>query len=302
MKNNQEKSRVDSKASHTALMAAIHRFNATKETREEFTGPDKLAYVFLPSKAKFFLSLALFRRIFINKVHEKVPGTYEYVTARTMFFDEVFYQSLMQKIPQIVFLGAGYDTRAMRFQKLTKHSTIYELDAPSTQNEKKKRLKQHKIHLPENLVFVPINFNTDKLGEALLSSGYDPARKTLFIWEGVTMYIPAYAVNETISFIKHNSGAESTLVFDYFYESVIDGTCTSYGADKLAESASDLSEHFKFGIQEGKAEEFLKKNGFSLIDHYSPEEFEEKYLQDDSGKLFGKMYGFAGHAYAKLKA
>ena len=219
-----------------------------------------------------------------------------------MFFDEVFYQSLMQKIPQIVILGAGYDTRALRFQKLTLHTTIYELDVPSTQEQKRNCLKMKKIPLPENLVFVPVNFNTDTLGNALISSGYDPARKTLFIWEGVTMYLPADAINDTLSFIKHNSGAESTLVFDYFFESVIKGTCTSYGADKLAESVSDLNEHFKFGIQEGKTIEFLEKNGFSLIAHYSPNEFEEKYLMDDAGFLFGKMYGFAGHVYAKLKA
>lgn len=302
MKNNHEKSRVADTSSHTALMAAIHRFNATKEPRKEFTGPDRLAYVFLPSKAKFFLSFAFFRRVFIKKLHQKVPGTYEYVTARTLFIDEVFYQSLMQKIPQIVLLGAGYDTRALRFKELTLHTTIYELDAPGTQEQKRNCLKKQKIPLPENLVFVPINFNTDTLGDALISSGYDPARRTLFIWEGVTMYLPAYAINDTLSFIKQNSGAESTLVFDYFFESVIDGTCTSYGADKLAESVSDLNEHFKFGIQEGKAIEFLEKNGFSLIAHYSPNEFEEKYLKDDTGYLFGKMYGFAGQVYAKLKS
>lgn len=300
MKKDEGKSRVASKASHTALMASIHRFMATKEVKEEFKGPDNLAYVFLPPKAKFFLSYAFFRRVFTNKLHEKVPGTYEYITARTKFFDEIFVQSLKERIPQIVFLGAGFDTRAIRFQHLTKDTLIYELDAPTTQEEKKKILQKHNIPHPGNLVFVPINFNTDNLEDTLLLSGYDPKRKTLFIWEGVTMYIPEKAVKDTLSFIKHNSGAESTLAFDYFFESVINGTCTSYGADKLAESASKLSEHFKFGIEEGKAQEFLDKNGFALINHITPNEFEEKYLQDNAGNQFGKMYGFAGHVYARL--
>jgi len=301
MKNDKEKSRILSKASHTALMAAIHRFMATKETKKDFIGPDNLAYVFLPSKAKFFLSFAFFRRVFTNKLHKKVPGTYEYLTARTKFFDEIFVRSIKEKTPQIVFLGSGYDTRAIRFQHLTKETIIYELDALTTQKEKIKNLKKHKIPLPGNLVFVSINFNTDNLKRILLSAGYEPNKKTLFIWEGVTMYINPRAVNETLSFIKNNSGEDSTLVFDYFYESVINGTCTLYGADKLAESASNLNEHFNFGIEDGKAQEFLDKNGFDIIQHYAPKEFEEKYLMDGKGNLFGKMYGFAGHVYAKLK-
>lgn len=257
MKDNQETNRVASKASRTALMAVIHRYNATKESKENFVGPDHLAYLFLPSKAKFFLSLAPFRRIFIKKDQEKVPGTYEYVSARTIFFDEVFYESLTQKNPQIVFLGAGHDTRAIWFQKLLKDNAIFELDAPTTQNEKKEKLKKNKIPLPESLVSVPINFNTDNLEETLLKSGYNPAKNTLFIWEGVTMYLDESAVIKTFSFIKHHSCDGSTLVFDYFYESV-----------------SELNEHFKFGIEEGKAQEFLAKAGIALINHYSPQEFE----------------------------
>lgn len=103
MKKDEDKSRVLSKASHTALMASIHRFMATKELRNEFIGPDELAFIFLPPKAKFFLSFAFFRHIFTNKLHDKVPGSYEYLTARTKFFDEVFLRSINEKIPQIVF-------------------------------------------------------------------------------------------------------------------------------------------------------------------------------------------------------
>lgn len=218
MKNDVKKSRILKQASHTALMAAIYRFIATFETRKNFIGPDNLAHIFLPAKANFFLAFAFFRRVFINKLNKKVPGSYEYITARTKFFDEIFIQSINEKIPQIVFLGAGYDTRSIRFQNLTKETQIFELDAPTTQNEKKQSLEKHKIQLPENLVYVPVNFNTDNLKQALLASGYIPEKKSLFIWEGVTMYLKEEAVNETLSFIKNNSGTGSTVVFDYFYE------------------------------------------------------------------------------------
>lgn len=199
------------------------------------------------------------------------------------------------------FLGAGYDTRAIRFQHLTKDSVIYELDAPTTQSEKKKYFERNKVQLPENIVFVPINFNTDDLEQTLLSHGYNPTEKSLFIWEGVTMYINQESVKETLSFIKDNSGIGSTIAFDYFYDSVINGTSNSFGAKELSDSASKLGEKFNFGIEEGRIGEFLKENDFLLLEHYTPIEFEEKYLGIDDGNILGHMYGFAGHVFAKPK-
>jgi len=53
-----------------------------------------------------------------NKIHKLAPGICEYVLARTAFFDKVFKDALNNKIPQIVLLGAGYDTRPYRFANL----------------------------------------------------------------------------------------------------------------------------------------------------------------------------------------
>ncbi|NPD46136.1 MULTISPECIES: SAM-dependent methyltransferase [unclassified Lentimicrobium] len=300
MKNSEQSIRVEKKASHTALMASIYRFLATKDKRSDSVGCDNLARVFLPPKAKFFLSFGFFRNIFINKLHDKVPGSYEYITARTKFFDEIFVQSLKENIPQIVILGAGYDTRAIRFQNLLHDTQIYELDVPTTQNEKLSFLRNAEIESPKELTYAPINFDKDYLWEVLCDAGYTPAKKTLFIWEGVTMYIEEYAVKEILDVVQLKSRAGNTIAFDYFYKSVIDGTSNSYGADKLSESASNLGEKFKFGIEEGKAEAFLEENGLSLSRHYTPEEFEKEYLFDKEGKFFGKMYGFAGHVVAKV--
>ena len=301
MINSKENKRIEKKASHTALMAAIHRFLASRDKRIEDGGSDNLAYLFLPPKARFFLGSTFFRNAITKKLHKKVPGTYEYLTARTRFFDEIFVRAAKDKTPQIILLGAGYDTRAIRFQHLTKDSVIYELDAPTTQSEKKKYFESNKIQLPENIVFVPINFNTDDLEQKLLSYGYNPNKKSLFIWEGVTMYINQESVENTLSFVKDNSGIGSTIAFDYFYDSVINGTSNSFGAKELSNSASKVGEKLHFGIEEGGISEFLKENDFLLLRHYTPGEFEEKYLRMNDGSILGNMYGFAGHVIAKLK-
>ena len=72
---------------------------------------------------KGFDSLLLkFYRITLPIAKRKVPRTYEYVIARTKFFDDVFKQALVENFPQIVFLGAGYDTRPYRFKDYIKQT------------------------------------------------------------------------------------------------------------------------------------------------------------------------------------
>lgn len=298
MKTTPEKKRIESKASHTALMAAIYRFLASREERRGFKGPDNLAYMFLPSKARFFLSFSFFRRLFKEKLHEKGPGSYEYVTARTRYFDDLFLQAVKEHIPQIVFLGAGYDTRAIRFQEILNGTEIFELDAATTQNEKLKVLTKNKVLLPKQLHYVPINFERNDLKQILFRAGYDPTRRTLFIWEGVSMYITDQAVDETLAFVKSNSGAGSSIAFDYLYRSVIRGECSYYGAAELFEVVKQKGEAFSFGIEEGEIREFLKRKGFAPIAHYPPHRFEARYLYNKQGEFFGDMYGFACHVHA----
>lgn len=296
-----DKNRIENKASHTAFMGAVHRFLATKDFRIDRKRLDTLAYVFMPTKAKFFLKFEFFRKIFLKKLHKKVPGSYEYLTARTFFFDEIFENEAKDKISQIIVLGAGYDTRAIRFQNNTKNTKIFELDAPTTQKEKIHFLKKNNIQIPGNLIFAPINFDKENIKDALLSYGYNPKLKSLFLWEGVTMYLEPSSVNETFGFIQNNSGSESILAFDYFYKSIIDGTNTDFGADILSNSAENLGEQFKFGIEKGEIKEFLKLMNFELLQNFNSEELENTYLKTSNGDLIGNMYGFAEFVIAKKK-
>lgn len=301
MNSSAEHKRIDTKASHTALMATIYRFLASKEKRRGFRGPDHMAYMFLPTKARFFLSYSFFRELFKQKLDEKGPGSYAYVTARTKYFDDLFTRAVKRNIPQIVFLGAGYDTRAIRFQEMLNGTEIFELDVPTTQNEKIKLLRKNKTVLPENLHYVPVNFDTDDLKQILFRAGYDPTKESLFIWEGVTMYITEKAVNQTLAFVRNNSGANSSIAFDYLYKSVIRGECSYYGAAELSEIVREKGEAFSFGIEEGKIQVFLDREGFTPISHHSPLHFETNYLYNDEGEFFGNMYGFACNVHAIKK-
>ena len=296
-----KQSSVEKRASDTAMFAAIHRFISSLEEHPDFKGSDHLAKLFVPSKTKFFLSFAFIRRHVRKKFTKMVPGTHEYMVARTKHFDDLFKQALADNIPQIVFLGAGYDTRSIRFKDSVRQTKIFELDVPTTQQQKKELLLKAGISIPEQLSFVPINFNKESMQNVLSNAGYDKSQKSFFIWEGVTYYLPAETVKNTLGIIKNHSGAGSTVAFDYFYKSIVQGKSDSYGAKEIIKEVSKSGEPFQFGIEQGKIESFLAENGFDMLSHHTPEEFEKTYLFADNGEFFGKMYGFACHVHTRVK-
>lgn len=75
------------------------------------------------------------RQVYMDKFF--VTGVYEYVTARTHLFDAFFREALTGDFEQIVLLGAGYDSRALRFQGDLGPVPVFEVDAPRTQERKR---------------------------------------------------------------------------------------------------------------------------------------------------------------------
>ena len=290
--------RIEKRASETAMFAAIHRHLAYKEENSSFQGPDYLAKLFLPGKARFFLSFKFIRNKIRKKLRKEVPGTYEYMTARTKHYDNLFRQALIENIPQIVLLGAGYDTRTIRFKDHIKDTKIFELDTPIIQQQKKNYLNKSKIEVPDQLTNVPINFNKESMADLLPKAGYNSALQTFFLWEGVTYYLTEATIKDTLSYIKVFSGPATNVAFDYFLKGAISGDEGLYGAMEIHREVRKSGEPFHFGLDEGEINSFLSENGFDIISHYSPEEFEKAYLYDAQGTSFGRMYGFACNVVA----
>ncbi len=152
-----------------------------------------MAAIFLPEGAKGVLGVPSQRKLIIK---ERIPlGIYEYFMARTELLDSVFLDALKNKFDQIVLLGAGYDTRALRFHGHNQGTKIFELDITPTQQLKLDIIDREQIALPKELIFIPIDFNRQSLPEVLSAVGYEKNQKNLFLWEGVTMYLTQEAVD-----------------------------------------------------------------------------------------------------------
>jgi methyltransferase (TIGR00027 family) len=280
---------IEHKASTTAGYTCFTRACATRERDERFRGPDEMAEILLPLGARLALNVPLLRRFFIKKLAP--PGIYEYVLARTKLLDEVFVQALANRFFQVVLLGAGFDTRALRFARLNQGTKIFELDIQTTQHPKIDILARKKLALPPELVFVSIDFNRQSLADALIGAGYVQNQMSLFLWEGVTMYLTAEAVDSTLAFIRTTTAEGIIVAFDYIYASVLRRENRYYGEKEIFDTVSKAGEGWTFGIEEGAIGGFLAERGFGLLSHHTPSELEKRYLVADDGTLFGRING-----------
>jgi methyltransferase (TIGR00027 family) len=112
-----------------------------------------------------------------------------------------------------VILGAGFDGRAWRMPEL-RSATVYEVDHPDTQREKRARTGSLAQQARE-VKFVAVDFTRDDLGERLAAAGHDPSQRTTWIWEGVVMYLTPPEVEATLRVVAARSAPGSRLVIVY---------------------------------------------------------------------------------------
>ena len=134
------------------------------------------------------------------------------MVARTVAIDDTIRESLAPQT-QVVILGAGLDGRAWRMGELASH-VVFEVDHPDSQRDKRARTAA----LPKaagEVRFVAVDFERDSLDEALARAGHDPAQPTIWLWEGVVMYLALPDIEATLAVVQRRSAPISRIVVVY---------------------------------------------------------------------------------------
>lgn len=260
-----------------AELIALHRVAESRKPEGERICYDPYAVHFVNPETLAFAAANPEKTREMSEYYERLfPGLANSIRARVRYFDDFVKNSIDKGLEQLVILGAGYDTRAYRIEGLKGKVKVFEVDQPDTQHVKIDKVKEIFGVLPDHVIYVPVDFETDDFDERLVEQGYDRSQKTLFVLEGLIMYIPLEAVDETLSFIAKNSGKDSAILFDYYPQSVVDGICEL--EKNMRDFAAQQGEPFKFGIKEGTVEAFLTARGFSQIQNVTSEDYKGLYF------------------------
>ena len=145
------------------------------------------------------------------------------LAARTVFFDGQVTSAIAAGLDQVVILGAGYDDRALRFR--TPGVKFFEVDHPYTQADQRARLdailaEDESAAVPGEArtafcavrpVLVAADFGSDDVVAALRIAGHDPVRPTLFLCEGLLVYLDQPATVRFLSGVRAAAAGGSGL-------------------------------------------------------------------------------------------
>ena len=223
-----------------------------------------------------------FARDMERAMHKVARDFRSFMAVRSRYVEDRMAEAVANGVTQYVVLGAGLDTFAYRnpFPSLR----VFEVDFPATQAWKQEMLQQAGIAIPENLTFVPLDFEHKALSTGLLEAGFNDRKAAFFGWLGVVPYLTLDAFRSTLSAIaKLPSG--SAVGFDY---AVAPETLSAVGRtafDALAGRVAAAGEPFQlFFTPEALASE-LGRAGFQRFEQVDSDDLNERYFKERADGL-----------------
>jgi methyltransferase (TIGR00027 family) len=188
--------------------------------------------------------------------------------ARQTFYDRIV-QQYLPEMAQFVILGAGFDTRALNLPKDAKIRS-FEIDTPATVAVKREMLTKAGIDMA-GVTLTAADFEKEDWLTKLMAAGFDPGKPTLFIWEGVTMYLDRAAVEDTLRKIA-SAARGSVVAFDYFTTEVLESEALMMRSIRASLSAG--GEPLKFAVDSTapsreRLVELLQACGLTLLEQHT---------------------------------
>jgi len=191
-------------------------------------------------------------------------------------FTEERLAAARERLGQYVILGAGLDSYALRMGDQLGQLIVFEVDDPTLQAWKRRRIQALSLALPKQLRFVPCDFTRSSLPEALAESGFAPTEPCFISWLGVTQYLTREAVCETLRWAAGRAaGSEIVLTF------LQTNAQTESLKSSMAVTGVEVLSHFT----PAEMTTMLREAGFACIEHFTSVEANERYFQQRSDGL-----------------
>ena len=222
------------------------------------TRPDPFSIAFtkkFPCESHFgmlstFGALIISQQLFgfttkLGKVAEPGEETLASMVGRRLLMFDRILEKYVDEIEQIVLPGAGFDLIALNFTK-GKEVKVFELDQVNTLNIKVDTLKKANIK-HDWITYIPVDYSKESWDDKLLGAGFDKTKKTLFIWQSVSLFLEADIVRETLRKMADLCVEGSIIAQDFYSKAYILGEI-SKTVKKSSNIIAKMGEPWKFGI------------------------------------------------------
>ncbi len=246
------------------------------------TRPDPLSVAFIkkfPCESHFALwstlgALIISRRLFgfktwLSEVAKPAEADLAAITgARTVVFDRIM-EKYIDTVEQVVLPGVGFDLIALHFTQ-GKEVKVFELDQVKTLNIKVETLDNAGIE-HEWITYIPVDYAHESWAERLLEAGFDKTKKTLFLWQSVSLYLDEERVKATLRDMA-DLCAEGSVIAQDFYSKAYSLGEYSWLAKRNMRLIESMGEPARFGIDmsgdpKGAVDALLDECGLTMTEY-----------------------------------
>ncbi len=233
----------------------------------------------------------------LERASHKVARDFRgFMAARSRYAEDLLAKAVAAGVEQYVVLGAGLDTFAYR----NPHRTVrvFEVDFPATQEWKRAKLAEAKIMEPENVTFVPLDFEHHTIAQGLADAGFDARKPAFFGWLGVVPYLTRAAFRATLGAIGRLP-AGSGVCFDYALDPETLSLARRPVFDALAARVAAAGEPFRIFFTPEELEAELRRAGFTRVEQTDSDRLNELYFhgRSDGLKLSAEALGMLAAAW-----
>jgi methyltransferase (TIGR00027 family) len=247
--------------SGTAFVVAEYRAEENREANPLYEDP--IVGLFLNDDS----------RVAARTLAARFPPVKDMVKIRTRYFDDILEDHLRMQVRQVVILGSGLDTRAVR--KQAPGVKYFEIDDPDTLTLKRTCYEQRGLDV--NVTFIPGNYVTDGIIDLLERNDFDFHGPAYFIWEGNVMYLPLDKVKRLLAELRIHV-ERFRLSCDYMAEAVISKTTGDVGITTLVDSFAGMGAPWLSGIRD--IQSFARELGLNVLEDFKTAELWRTYRTD----------------------
>ena len=262
----------------TALLRLMHQSDPDLILRDDYVG------WFFDESIKGIVNSPKFR---LNESSNDTAGAfsqiaYRYAVLREKYIDDFIEGAIESGCRQLLLLGAGYDTRFFRLPSIRKYSvSTYEVDLPDTIEEKGAVIEARLGCIPIGLSLIPVDLrHTDWKG--IFQCGFQAGVPTIYVWQGVSYYLPEKTVSAVLDFVRHEMIDASHVVFDSCWPLMLVENDEIPGIRANIERLKEIGEPYIFGMEPRHMELWLQGKGFRNIRLSSLNELEMVYMKTNT--------------------
>lgn len=152
----------------------------------------------------------------MERMGNKTEGNFDLKSAigfRTKYFDE-YINMYSKKVTQVVFLGAGLDTRSYRLHSL-ETKDVYEIDLSPILDMKQRELEKLDAKpLCKSHHIIRADLTSKEWVKELENNGFDKAQKTLWVCEGLSYLLTDEQNMELLRTVDAISSKKSCMLID----------------------------------------------------------------------------------------